>query len=124
VLVPEGVAGRRAVERLVERREHDVRLARPAVGREKELGAAFGAEAPFDARRRRVRTSASRPATTSTCELGKPAQVTNAAPCARRQLSQWQWATKRDGKRATKRTVPQWHPPVAPPVIRRSARRR
>jgi hypothetical protein len=32
--------------------------------------------------------SESRPATISTCDDGKPAHVTNAAPCARRQLSQ------------------------------------
>ena len=31
----------------------------------------------------------------------------------RRQLSQWQCATKRDGMAAVKRTAPQWHRPLA-----------
>jgi hypothetical protein len=60
--------------------------------------------------------SAPAPSVTRICPDGNPAQVTNAAPCARRQLAQWQCATKRDGKRATNRTAPQWQLPLASPI--------
>ena len=46
-----------------------------------------------------------------TLSEGKPAQVTKAAPCARRQYVQWQWATHFDGSEAEKRTDPHRHVP-------------
>ena len=107
VLLEERVALRRAVDRIVERGERR-RASRPATLPPSKKS--FVPQARQNLRNvpgddsYTARSSA--PAVIVTCGDRKPTQVTNAAPCARRQLSQWQCATKRDGKRATKRTRP------------------
>src|SRR6185436_5894079 len=58
-------------------------------------------------------TRSSAPASTVTCGDLNPTQVTTPALCDRRQLSQWQCAQKRDGKRAVKRTRPHMQRPRA-----------
>src|SRR5215510_3997041 len=47
-----------------------------------------------------------------TLSFGSAAQVTNAAPCARWHIVQWQCTTRSIGPLTSKRTAPQRHPPA------------
>jgi hypothetical protein len=52
-----------------------------------------------------------------TCDASAPTQVTNAAPCARWHIVQWQCATHFDGSVIENDTAPHKHLPVAFTVL-------